>query len=1227
MNNLHVLNGLKNTYLYDSYLPNNSTKIELGEGNSNLTGANGAGKTSTLNLIPIFYGARPDRLIDRSANKLNFTDYYLPNPRSMIVFEYNTPMGLCCAVFYRNQDKQCYRFIQSSASETVFSKSSIEFHKEHQTVKSLLQEIEMKGYYVSKQIDNSLDYVAVLTNDKKRLNRDFKLRDLASIFSLSGKGHELKHIGASTQITLNKTNLLDNFKLMLVDAFLENEQMMNQRSNTLNSSSLISDIQTLREFDKEKPKLQLGIEQRRALMQTYSLLEAYRGQAIQKLEINNTTIAQLRYQRSQAIEQAKAELKVIENEIISNSSNESRAKGELEGLQHALASIEENEKNYKNQDILKKQEEFNNLAKYKQEAEDARRYVDELEKNLKEIVNKFEQLKNSALEEKDRDLAAIHEHKNEVSNLLHNLQQDRSHAVDQLALAEKNELNAFEQSKLEERKIYEDEVDHCNNLIAEAVNHTQEEQQQIEEYQLNLQALQKTMRDKEQQLNAANTHLLRLKSENTRANTDFDTAKRHLDKSTQTEHQLRDILYQKNTLLSFLKQCPDDTWKHNIAKLINPKLFLHTGLKPYWDAEQQNGTGGFYGLHLDTSKLELPVEAESLNELEQRLAQAISILQDAKEKYSSSEKAVAASAKAVQDFDLNLIKLQNELRQSRDTFDSTQRIFEQYKQTVMINVAERRTLAEGQRDQARQRLNLFNEQLNVERQMIHDRFGNEKTQIQQSYDFKIKEQLERKAMLDERSKSVVQKYNNKIIDLESLRNSELQQKGLDTAVYQKAQDQLKRLQHKCHIVKDYETILMRYKVWFEQEYSRKTGICTLIGNLEQEIYAFRQNFDKLTVKIEKLKEHSRHEVRLIERNLQQIEEENTKIASLRNRIHSVLDGIPHIEQLEVAEPVSFEWFYRNTEDHLNRQKEQLKELKQSLNTVLSILRQNSDFELYKQWENRMALLGNVNTTTYDLYGMKEIENMLLVDIPTKENLTINSFKLAAYDLRNYGQSLAKFRRKLNAISKDLTEQTNTTNPFTALGNIQIELLSVLDGLNVYEQLDRFEKDLDEESIQKSSQLILPSEKLIRSFESAVKALEKSNVQTDDIRSLVKLRISYEENNRKVYVNNDSDLLSGSSTGLSRLIVIIIFTALTRKLCPDINTVIHVPLDEIGQFDSQNTMRLFELMQKQNIYLVCAQPNLSSELSESFVHKNDIDRNFGIRKFKTQKNEKPNPLLA
>lgn len=1226
MNNL-VLNCLKNIYLYDSYLPNNSTKIELGEGNSNLTGKNGAGKTSTLNLIPIFYGARPDKLIDRSANKLNFTDYYLPNQRSMIVFEYNTPMGLCCAIFYRNQDKQCYRFIQGSASETIFSKSSVAFHKEHQTVKSLLQEIEMSGYFVSKQISNSLDYVAVLTYDKKRLNRDLKLRDLAAIFSLSGKGHELKHIGASTQITLNKTNLLDNFKLMLVDAFLENEQMLNQRSNMLNSSGLIADVQTLREFDKEKPKLQLGIEQRHALMQTYSLLAAYRRQAIQKLELNNTTISQLRYQRSQAIEHARAALKVIENEIITNSSNESRVKGELDGLQRSLALIEKNEQKYKDAEIPKKQEEFNNLAKYKQEAEDARCYVDELETNQKEIVHKFEQLKNNALEEKDRDLVALQERKNEVSNLLLDLQQDRSKVVDQLALAEKNELNAFEQSKQEERKFYEDEVDHCNNLIAEASNHTQEEQQQIEEYQLNLQTHQKAMRDKEQKLNTANADLSRLKSENTRASADFDSAKRHLDKSTQTEHQLRDILYQKNTLLSFLKQCPEDHWKHNIAKLINPKLFLNTGLKPYWDSEELNGTGSFYGLHLDTSKMQLPVEAESLNELEERFVQATTILEKAKEKYSSSEKAVAAAAKAVQGFELNLIKLQNDLRQYRETFDSTLRIFEQYKQKIQTNVAERRKLAEGQRDQARQRLKSFNEQVNVERQMIHDRFGNEKTQIQQSYDFKINEQLERKAMLDERSQSVIHKYDHKIKDLESLRNSELQQKGLDITVYQKAKDHLKQMSHKCHIVKDYETILMQYKVWFEQEYARKVDICALMGNLEQKIYVFRQNFDKLNVKIEKLKEHSRHEVNVIERNLQQIEDENTKIISLRNRINAVLEGIQQIEQLEVDEPVSFEWFYRNTEDHLNRQKEQLKELKQSLNTVLSILRQNTDFELYKQWENRMALLGNVNATTYDLYGMKEIENMLLVDIPTKENLTINSFKLAAYDLRNYGQSLAKFRRKLNAISKDLTEQTNTTNPFTALGNIQIELLSILDGLNVYEQLDRFEKDLDEESIQELSQLMLPSEKLIQSFESAVKALEKSNVQTDDIRSLVKLRISYEENKRKVYVNNDSDLLSGSSTGLSRLIVIIIFTALMRKLCPDINTVIHVPLDEIGQFDSQNTMRLFQLMQKQNIYLVCAQPNLSIELSESFVHRHDIDRSFGVRKFKTQKNETPNPLLA
>src|SRR5690606_40046362 len=70
---------------------------------------------SFLNLIPIFFGASPNGLIEKAANKKNFVDYYLPSSRSMVIFEYLAHSGTKCVVLYRNnnQGKHNYRFVRS----------------------------------------------------------------------------------------------------------------------------------------------------------------------------------------------------------------------------------------------------------------------------------------------------------------------------------------------------------------------------------------------------------------------------------------------------------------------------------------------------------------------------------------------------------------------------------------------------------------------------------------------------------------------------------------------------------------------------------------------------------------------------------------------------------------------------------------------------------------------------------------------------------------------------------------------------------------------------------------------------------------------------------------------------------------------------------------------------------------------------------------------------------
>ena len=67
-------NGLKAIYLFDSYFAGKLVRVGC-EGHTNNTGDNASGKTSLLNLIPIFYGLTPDKLIQRAGSKKSFVEF------------------------------------------------------------------------------------------------------------------------------------------------------------------------------------------------------------------------------------------------------------------------------------------------------------------------------------------------------------------------------------------------------------------------------------------------------------------------------------------------------------------------------------------------------------------------------------------------------------------------------------------------------------------------------------------------------------------------------------------------------------------------------------------------------------------------------------------------------------------------------------------------------------------------------------------------------------------------------------------------------------------------------------------------------------------------------------------------------------------------------------------------------------------------------------------------
>ena len=76
--------------LIDSYSPGRVVEFPV-DGGAVLTGRNGRGKTTLLQLVPIFYGENPARIVGTETNRLDFNGYYLPRLTSYIVLRVPAP--------------------------------------------------------------------------------------------------------------------------------------------------------------------------------------------------------------------------------------------------------------------------------------------------------------------------------------------------------------------------------------------------------------------------------------------------------------------------------------------------------------------------------------------------------------------------------------------------------------------------------------------------------------------------------------------------------------------------------------------------------------------------------------------------------------------------------------------------------------------------------------------------------------------------------------------------------------------------------------------------------------------------------------------------------------------------------------------------------------------------------------------------------------------------------
>lgn len=183
---------LQRLILIDSYSPGRVVEFPM-DGGAVLTGRNGRGKTTLLQLVPIFYGENPTRIVGTETNRLDFNGYYLPRLTSYIVFEYLRREVPCMVVLHASQQggERRYRFVRSAYREDLFL---LEDGVNILQVPDLRRHFKLKGVIHSEAISSVSEYRSIIQGKVGSGKARQRQRALVADYAFVGSGHHLTHI-------------------------------------------------------------------------------------------------------------------------------------------------------------------------------------------------------------------------------------------------------------------------------------------------------------------------------------------------------------------------------------------------------------------------------------------------------------------------------------------------------------------------------------------------------------------------------------------------------------------------------------------------------------------------------------------------------------------------------------------------------------------------------------------------------------------------------------------------------------------------------------------------------------------------------------------------------------------------------------------------------------------------------------------------------------------------
>lgn len=1172
---------LKKIILIDSFWPGKTVLLKL-EGHTNLSGTNGAGKTTFLRLMQLFWGERPSNIVGGSGSKKGFLDYYLPRASSYLVYEYQRINDQVCHVMVQSDGRAAkYKFIDAPYRQDYYINEN-GYPRDAHSVERLYRPTAEVSKFVAVDDYCSIIQCHQLSGGKK----DLRLMQSRYAMANSPISHIEKVIGS----VIEKIGDFDVIKQMLIDisrgklsqAFFQNED--EQQPFQLNKQHIdawLADLNAAREIEAKRADFDRLLQTIAELKQTlkslshlHFLAQGQYKHCQQEAEALDNSLKQSSRQRDQLQQAHKQQLEPKDDALI-------EANSRLKDLSHQIGMLETKKLDFEEQGAESFAIKAAKAEQYAKERQDIQAELEALEHKTQEI-KRFYEKQASELQHRHEKQIQLYQQQRSDAQLR---QSQHLREADAEFQQRKDRLSQDKEARLhpvkEQRGQFTTEFQ---------IKQTQQKNPPIptalaEQQQKNRDALEAAGKASKQ------AYQVQAKAQN-----DYQQTLSHFQ---QTEQELKDkkielkrsrerhadcqkrLRPEPGSLQYFLEQ-EADGWQQNIGRVIAPELLDHSGLDPQWSDHPGKD---FYGLNL---KLEVLADRSYLTADKAQLEQQEKALFEQVSKLSKECEGLEAGLQAA-----------NKLReQAKSAFDAAQQRVKQAESQEDTLRSEAGALADqitAETEKARQQLEQEINRLSAEIKACDQALVGIETEHQQALKALQDEHLARKGIIESDCKNLLEtiaehietdtgQFKQEQRRIEQQLKSDLKASGSDDTVVTLSA-KLKEAERLEREARGFQRKAEDYQDWLQNRWQQHPELCRQRDDCQRQIQQLQDEIDRLKQDYQRQRAQLNQQIGVQE---EQLKKNNSLLAQLEQCVDQ-LRGCPPVcveDQPEYAPGT----LNRLTQDTLKARKRQERDIQSGKQALVQLFNKHQRSQLAEAWSE--ALNASTHGSEFFQAEMLNIEQPLLNVLQMVGHVkqaTAQQIELHASSVNNFYQHLHNFESAIKHTGSELSKYVSEERYFAALGEITVNIRSKMSDLEYWQALKKFGDHYGQyrDNADLIGQNDVP-DGLVQAMGELTALLPATGVKIKHL-ALFDIEFSIFENGQLKHARNARELKDVSSTGLSYLALITFFTGVTSMLRKQSPTVVCWPIDELGDLAPENIEAMMQLLAKQNIQILSATP--------------------------------------